>query len=340
MVSEHVKIIYNTSAWLRKNQPSLLNVELANSSIEFIKGLFDQKVSPSTINSQFITDTNTLLKIIDTMEPHYVRCFLPNKFQQRGLFDPQLIFQQLRETSIEDKVRIARKGFPTKIPHEAFVKRYFMLAEPGDLEPDETPRDHCKDILRNVHFRSGKQYKLGKSLVLLKVGQESILEELRALRIFKLIVFVQSLIRGNLVRQRQRDRKSPRKRQARFFAALLAQRNSRPDLAYSALSNARQENAQLKAKIKELEEMLEKQKDVKNAEHSENSEVDAMRETIRKLTETNEQLVQQKEVLESRVKKLEQELENLKSKQVENGSKDTLVDSPVNLDENKDESLN
>ncbi|WZZ64162.1 hypothetical protein YC2023_075532 [Brassica napus] len=62
--------------------------------------------------------------------PHFIRCIKPNNVQSPGLYEQGLVLQQLRCCGVLEVVRISRSGFPTRMSHQKFSRRYgFLLLE-------------------------------------------------------------------------------------------------------------------------------------------------------------------------------------------------------------------
>lgn len=158
--------------------------------------MFSQSFTQKPLHQRIKSEFDKIFSIIETTRPSFIRCFTPNFLQKPGIIDPKLIMQQLHQSAIEQGVVISRKGFPSSIPHSEFVDRYWMLTR----EESQNLANKCKSILSAVDFRSLKHYKIGISKVFLKPGIEPRLDEYRAKRIIRIIVKLQSLIRGNITR--------------------------------------------------------------------------------------------------------------------------------------------
>ncbi|KAF9611830.1 hypothetical protein IFM89_035815 [Coptis chinensis] len=71
-----------------------------------------------------------LMQWLETTTPHFIRCVKPNSKQHPGMYDNDLVLQQLRCCGVLEVVRISRSGFPTRMTHQQFSRRYrFLLFE-------------------------------------------------------------------------------------------------------------------------------------------------------------------------------------------------------------------
>ena len=86
-----------------------------------------KKIS-TTIGSQFKEQLSSLLQKIDTTGPHYIRCLKPNDDAEPNLLIPKRLAEQLRYGGVLEAVRVARSGYPVRLPHEEFYSRYRSLA--------------------------------------------------------------------------------------------------------------------------------------------------------------------------------------------------------------------
>lgn len=61
---------------------------------------------------------------LESTTPHFIRCIKPNNLQSPGSYEQGLVLQQLRCCGVLEVVRISRSGFPTRMSHQKFAKRY------------------------------------------------------------------------------------------------------------------------------------------------------------------------------------------------------------------------
>jgi myosin-5 len=80
-----------------------------------------------SVGSQFKDQLNDLMGTIYATSPHYIRCLKPNDQNVPDTFTRLRITEQLRYGGVLEAVRVARSGFPVRLSHEEFYRRYRML---------------------------------------------------------------------------------------------------------------------------------------------------------------------------------------------------------------------
>ncbi|KAL0816304.1 hypothetical protein Bca101_072748 [Brassica carinata] len=90
-------------------------------------GADSQRLSVAT---KFKGQLFQLMQRLGNTTPHFIRCIKPNNVQSPGLYEQGLVLQQLRCCGVLEVVRISRSGFPTRVSHQKFARRYgFLLVE-------------------------------------------------------------------------------------------------------------------------------------------------------------------------------------------------------------------
>lgn len=80
-----------------------------------------------SVGSQFKDQLAALMTTIYATSPHYIRCLKPNDKNVPDNFTRLRITEQLRYGGVLEAVRVARSGFPVRMSHEEFYRRYRML---------------------------------------------------------------------------------------------------------------------------------------------------------------------------------------------------------------------
>ncbi|KAI9908723.1 hypothetical protein PsorP6_016127 [Peronosclerospora sorghi] len=86
-----------------------------------------QKNRGASVGLQFKEQLTTLLETLKQTNPHYVRCLKPNEQCKAGIYERERVLNQLRCNGVMEAVRVARAGYPIRLPHDEFVARYFSL---------------------------------------------------------------------------------------------------------------------------------------------------------------------------------------------------------------------
>ncbi|KAJ2610710.1 class II myosin [Coemansia sp. RSA 1365] len=180
-----------------------------------------------TVAQRHKDQLNLLMAQLNSTQPHFVRCILPNSEKRAGKVDTPLVLDQLRCNGVLEGIRITRQGFPNRIPFPEFRQRYEILA------PNTIPRQVFVDskqaasLLLDALEMDAEKYRLGHTKVFFRAGVLAELEEIRDVELSKIIVQFQAMARGALSRSRFRRRIEQAK------AIRVIQRNAR---VYNQLS--------------------------------------------------------------------------------------------------------
>uniref|UniRef100_A0A7S2Y0D6 Myosin motor domain-containing protein n=1 Tax=Fibrocapsa japonica TaxID=94617 RepID=A0A7S2Y0D6_9STRA len=293
-------VTYTTDGFLQKNKdelPKAAEILFQNSTSEFVKRLFSDnplgdessskpkrkgsareggpgagrlgRMDKPSVGSQFKAQLQELMAKIHVTHPHYIRCLKPNDALAASQFDRSRIIEQLRYGGVLEAVRVARSGYPVRLPHPAFYARYRGLASRGrrfphrvdDLAPDK--QQNWVEQLVNVftsseargseagasegkandftplHSReiAAESIQLGKTKVFLRKEAYEQLESRRSYRMGVAAVKMQAFFRGRLGRQMFMKNK---------YMALLIQCAVRSFIARRVTQGRREQRASLR----------------------------------------------------------------------------------------------
>ncbi|EPS68761.1 hypothetical protein M569_06006, partial [Genlisea aurea] len=152
-----------------------------------------QKLSVAT---KFKGQLFQLMQRLENTTPHFIRCIKPNDFQSPGSYDQSLVLQQLRCCGVLEVVRISRSGFPTRMSHQKFARRYgFLLL---DDVASQDPLSVSVAILHQFNILP-EMYQVGYTKLFFRTGQIGVLEDTRN-RTLHGVLRVQSCFRGHQAR--------------------------------------------------------------------------------------------------------------------------------------------
>ncbi|MCJ1473993.1 hypothetical protein MMC13_002649 [Lambiella insularis] len=230
------EVEYSTDGWLEKNKDPLNdNVTrlLASSSHKHVAGLFSdcadaEDVSGATrsrvkkglfrtVAQRHKEQLSSLMNQLHSTHPHFVRCILPNHKKRPKQFHAPLVLDQLRCNGVLEGIRIARTGFPNRLPFSEFRQRYEVLCRhmPGGyLEGQEATRIILDRLNLDKSF-----YRVGLTKVFFRAGVLAELEEQRDTLIREIMSRFQSVARGFT------QRRIAHKRLYRAEATRIIQRN-------------------------------------------------------------------------------------------------------------------
>ncbi|KAM1570693.1 hypothetical protein ACFXTH_035800 [Malus domestica] len=181
------EVQYQSDQFLDKNKDYIVPEHrdlLSTSTCSFVAGLFPpltEEVAKSSkfssISSRFKLQLQQLMEILNSTEPHYIRCIKPNNVLKPAVFENDNVMQQLRSGGVLEAVRIKCAGYPTYRSFSEFLSRFRVLA-PEVLKMDCPENEACEKILVKMGLRG---YQIGKTKVFLRAGQMAELDAKRIL---------------------------------------------------------------------------------------------------------------------------------------------------------------
>lgn len=80
--------------------------------------------STITVVHKFKDSLNRLMSTLRSTNVHYIRCIKPNSNCQLGVFDRNQVMAQLNACGLVETIRISAAGYPIRLSHHEFLKRY------------------------------------------------------------------------------------------------------------------------------------------------------------------------------------------------------------------------
>ncbi|KAG7649158.1 IQ motif EF-hand binding site [Arabidopsis thaliana x Arabidopsis arenosa] len=164
-------------------------------------GADSQRLSVAT---KFKGQLFQLMQRLGNTTPHFIRCIKPNNVQSAGLYEQGLVLQQLRCCGVLEVVRISRSGFPTRMFHHKFARRYGFLLLENIAAKD--PLSVSVAILHQFNILP-EMYQVGYTKLFFRTGQIGVLEDTRN-RTLHGILRLQSYFRGHQARCRLKELKT------------------------------------------------------------------------------------------------------------------------------------
>ncbi|KAG6713716.1 hypothetical protein I3842_05G167500 [Carya illinoinensis] len=208
------EVMYDTTGFLEKNRDLLHldSIQLLSSCSSqlcqtFASSMLTQSEKPAagplyksggadsqklSVATKFKGQLFKLMQRLESTTPHFIRCIKPNNLQSPGLYEQDLVLQQLRCCGVLEVVRISRSGFPTRMSHQKFARRYgFLLLENAAFQD---PLSVSVAILHQFNILP-EMYQVGYTKLFFRTGQIGVLEDTRN-RTLHGILRVQSCFRG------------------------------------------------------------------------------------------------------------------------------------------------
>jgi chromosome segregation ATPase len=158
--------------------------------------------------------------MLDSTEPHFIRCIKPNSEKKSWVIEPQLVLDQLRCNGVLEGIRISRLGYPLRVPYNDFIKRFRPLAPAKDVLPPQ-PEKAAEAILGTTKLKRMDDYQFGRSKVFLRANVNAFLEKLRNEKVAVCAIRVQRAYRRHLFRRNYKKWRNETR------AAALIQKNVR-----------------------------------------------------------------------------------------------------------------
>ncbi|CAN6323672.1 unnamed protein product [Urochloa humidicola] len=217
------EVAYDTSGFLEKNRDLLHmdSIQLLAKCKSSLPQMFASKMLAQSDNSisvpyrssaadsqklsvgmKFKGQLFQLMQRLGSTTPHFIRCIKPNNLQLPAIYEQGLVLQQLKCCGVLEVVRISRSGYPTRMTHQKFARRYgFLLLE--DVASQD-PLSVSVAILHQFNILP-EMYQVGYTKLFFRTGQIGKLEDTRN-RTLHGILRVQSCFRGHQARHHARER--------------------------------------------------------------------------------------------------------------------------------------
>ncbi|KAL6506964.1 hypothetical protein OROHE_022401 [Orobanche hederae] len=211
------EVLYDTREFLEKNRDPLHSeiIQLLSSCTSQLSQLFasmlkhtQKPASPSiklgmpalqkqSVSTKFKGQLFKLIQQLESTTPHFIRCIKPNSKKTPSAFDEDLVLEQLRCCGVLEVVRISRSGYPTRMTHQEFTKRYGFLVPENNVCED--PLSTSVVILQQFGILP-EMYQVGYKKLYFRSGQIAALEDVRK-QVLQGTLEVQKCFRGHCARR-------------------------------------------------------------------------------------------------------------------------------------------
>ncbi|KAI2793616.1 Myosin type-2 heavy chain 2 [Penicillium oxalicum] len=358
------EVEYTTHDWLEKNKdPMNDNITrlLAASNNEHVANLFtdcaeveDGNDHPRsrvkkglfrTVAQRHKEHLSSLMVQLHSTHPHFVRCILPNHKKCPKMLQAPLVLDQLRCNGVLEGIRIARTGFPNRLPFAEFRQRYEVLCQnmpKGYLEGQSVARLMLEKLGMDKAW-----YRVGRTKVFFRAGVLADLEEKRDELIRTIMTRFQSVARG-FVQRRISNKRLYRAEATRIilqnFHAYLELKDSPWWCLFSQMkpllgdTRTAKEVKKRDEKIKELESKMKQEMSDRQKLDEERRRTELEIQKIQKTLESERALALDKEEIFMRLQDREVELAEKLAEAITDQEKleeqlDDLVDAKKKTDE-------
>ena len=224
------KVEYRTDGWLDKNKDPLntnITSVLANSSDKYIASLFEEyrdeddllnleagkpigvarrrtkKGAFRTVAQRHREQLNSLMSQLRDTQPHFVRCIVPNEEKRPGQVNVPLVLDQLRCNGVLEGIRIARLGYPNRLPFVEFRQRYEVLT-PGIIPKGYMDGRKASQRMTEALELDSAAFRIGLNKIFFKAGVLAELEERRDELLYDVFTRLQAGCRRYVCQRRVR----------------------------------------------------------------------------------------------------------------------------------------
>ncbi|ONM05623.1 myosin1 [Zea mays] len=190
------EVAYDTSGFLEKNRDLLHmdSIQLLAKCKTSLPKMFASKMLVQSDNSMSVPYRSSaadsqklsvamkfkgqlfqLMQRLESTTPHFIRCIKPNNLQLPAIYEQGLVLQQLKCCGVLEVVRISRSGYPTRMTHQKFARRYGFLLE--DVASQD-PLSVSVAILHQFNILP-EMYQVGYTKLFFRTGQIGNLEDTR-----------------------------------------------------------------------------------------------------------------------------------------------------------------
>uniref|UniRef100_A0A8D2MU84 Myosin IH n=1 Tax=Zonotrichia albicollis TaxID=44394 RepID=A0A8D2MU84_ZONAL len=169
------EVTYCAVGFLEKNNDLLyrnLKEVLCNSKNSIIRECFllselDNRRRPETVATQFKNSLTSLIEILMSKEPSYIRCIKPNENKEPGKFDDFLIRHQVKYLGLMEHLRVRRAGFAYRRKYELFLQRYKSLCPATWPHWHGPAAEGVERLIKHIGYKP-EEYKLGRTKIFIR----------------------------------------------------------------------------------------------------------------------------------------------------------------------------
>uniref|UniRef100_A0A8C0NMP7 Myosin IH n=1 Tax=Canis lupus familiaris TaxID=9615 RepID=A0A8C0NMP7_CANLF len=169
------EVTYCTKGFLEKNNDLLyrhLKEVLCRSKNRILKECFlvaelENRRRPPTVGTQFKNSLSSLLEILISKEPSYIRCIKPNERKEPNKFDDLLVRHQIKYLGLMEHLRVRRAGFAYRRKYEHFLQRYKSLCPDTWPYWHGPPAEGVERLIKYIGY-TPEEYKLGRTKIFIR----------------------------------------------------------------------------------------------------------------------------------------------------------------------------
>ena len=200
-------VVYDVAGWVEKNRDTLrdeVKILMRRSNNQIVKIVLpepipmeDKKGKQLTVGGFFKDQVKQLMDVINSTNPHWIRCVKPHPAKKPKHFDGIQTMNQLESSGVLGTVKIRKAGYPVRLPNEKFLRRYQAIAPAG-----ATSDASIQAILDAAGIGEKARSQRGLSKVFLKADAYQVLEKKREAALQVTILELHRICAGYMPRKR------------------------------------------------------------------------------------------------------------------------------------------
>merc|ERR1711936_1448479 len=210
-------VSYNVTGWLEKNKDPVNDTVvdvLKRGTCELMKTCWmdhpgqsappdtekkkKKKGGGKTVASVYLVQLAELMTTLNSTEPHFIRCIVPNTHKKPLETETPLIMHQLTCNGVLEGIRVCMLGFPNRMLYRDYKARYMVLGAEV-LATAANDKEGVFALMAKIQFEPEK-FRCGHTMVFFRAGALAALEEARDGIVLKLIRWMQAEVFGRTKR--------------------------------------------------------------------------------------------------------------------------------------------
>lgn len=196
-------VVYDSNGFLEKNKDRLTEEAyemLARSKFQqlatYFQGEAGEATSKVTLGAKFRNQLNALMETLNATEPHYIRCIKPNPNKAPMEWSGHMCLEQLTFSGVFEACQIRKQGFPFRLTHMMFFKRYKCVM--GDSKRwGNNYKQNCAELIQHMGL-STEAVQIGTTMVLYRAHEHKSMELKRNLALESVAIYCQRFLRLKL----------------------------------------------------------------------------------------------------------------------------------------------
>lgn len=131
-----------------------------------------------TVSDTFRQQLQSLVDVLQSTKPWYVRCIKPNAEKMSNDFNDSLVLDQLKYLGMLDIIRIRREGYPIHLTFDDFIAKYRCLTKSKQTNQLLNIENVVRIVIKELDVPT-TEWQIGNTKVFLRSRAHESIEELR-----------------------------------------------------------------------------------------------------------------------------------------------------------------